>query len=557
MADERAKLVLLGPFRLLAAHGKRIEITSKRGCALLAMLAMSNHGERTRGWLQDRLWGSRERQQAQNSLRAELSALRRQLNGGAQPLLGFTGDRVTLDLEQVEIDARCLDTKGSGAFMTAEFLEGIDIPGEEGFEDWLREQRAAIVASLSRTMTLQRGQAPETSGFHRTPSLAVLPFTNQTGDPDKSYLAEGIGEEVIDRMSRLRWLPVISPGPMFRPHPDETIQSIGQRLSSAYVVGGVLREGSDGYRLAAQVVETTTGQVIWSQRLPMPAPHASNAMASFVAELVAMLEMRVDHAEQVRARAQPETALSVNDLIWRGRWHVNRLSRDDSIAAERYFTEAMRQAPNSPIAIIEYTQHLAYQLWARRETGARVHQMRALAQRAIVLDYENARGHMLAGTAEMWLRNAAAAKSLLKRSIEINPSLSLAYEQLATLYNMMAEPAAALEAMQIAIRLGPSDYRLFAKHGEFALAHLLTGDYNAAAHEAEQALILRPGYWHAQVMLINALARSGQAGAAAQAMNNLSKSRPRFAPDYIDWIPFVETRWNDFLKEGLATAFGA
>ena len=557
MVHDRANLGLLGPFRLLTAHGERVEITSRRGCALVAMLAMSTYGERTRGWLQDRLWGSRERPQAQNSLRAELSALRRQLNGGDYPLLRFTGDRVILDLDRIAIDARRINPHTSDALIDAEFLEGIDIPGEEGFEDWLREQRAAIAAELARATTAPTAAAATAVEFHRTPSLAVLPFTNQTGDTDKSYLAEGIGEELIDRISRLRWLPVISPGPAFGFQPDETLQSIGKRLDSAYVLSGVLRKNDSGYWLSAQVVETATGRVDWSQRLPMPTPHAPNAMSPFVAELVAMLEVRIDHAEQVRARAQPETALSVNDLIWRGRWHVNRLSRDDAIAAGVYFSEAMRLAPDSPIAIIEYTQHLAYMLWVRRETGARIVEMRTLAQRAIVLDYENARGHMLAGTAEMWLRNVVAAETLLRRAIEINPSLSIGYEQLSTLYNMKGEPNAAIETMKIALRLGPSDYRLFAKYGELALGHLLAGDYAVAIQHAKQAIILRPGYWHSHVVLINALARSSQVAAAKDALHSLSRSRPRFAPDHIDWIPFVETRWRDFLREGLALAANA
>lgn len=556
MPEGHARLTLLGPFRLLASDGARIEITSKRGCALIAMLAMSNHGERTRGWLQDRLWGSREKLQAQNSLRNELSTLRRQLNGGTQPLLRFTRDRVMLDLNQIDVDAR-EPLAERGPIVQAEFLEGIDIPGADGFEEWLREQRAAVAAAASRIDVAdaeEPARAPVSADFHRAPSLSVLPFANQTGDPDKTYLAAGISEELIDRISRLRWVPVVSPGQTFRHDPDETIQAVGQRLKSAYVLSGVMRARDAAYFLSAQMVDTVSGQVIWSARLELPAPHASNAIEPFVTELVAVLETRIEHAEQVRARSQPETALTVNDLIWRGRWHQNRLSHDDTEAAGRYFAEALRLAPDLPSAVIEYAQHLGLMIWTRRLDSQKTSEMRALAQRAIVLDYEDARGHMLAGMAEMWLRNTVAAETLLRRAIALNPSLSMAYEQLATLQIMIGSPAAAIELMSIGFRLGPTDYRLFFKHGEIALAHLLVGDLDDALRHAEQSIILRPAYWHAHVVRINALARSGRIAEAQQACRALMLVRPRFTPHYIDWIPFTDPRWREFLRAGIALA---
>jgi hypothetical protein len=139
-------LNLMGPFRLLRPDGARIEVTSKRGVALIAMLAMAAEGERTRDWLQDRLWSQRQRPQAQSSLRRELTNLRRSLNHRQPPLLICEHQRVKLDLGQLRIDARPAsdDLLASvGALAAGEFLEGFDLAGEEAFEEWLREQRSA------------------------------------------------------------------------------------------------------------------------------------------------------------------------------------------------------------------------------------------------------------------------------------------------------------------------------------------------------------------------------------------------------------------------------
>src|SRR3954464_11520194 len=137
---KRHTLGLLGPFRLVKPGGERIEIPSKKGVAVIAMLAMAKDGERTRGWLQDKLWGKRQHVEARGSLRRELSNLRKLLNQGAEPLLICERDRVRLPLDLIDVDVRLPAYSAEGG----DFLEGIDIAGEDGFEEWLRAQRAAF-----------------------------------------------------------------------------------------------------------------------------------------------------------------------------------------------------------------------------------------------------------------------------------------------------------------------------------------------------------------------------------------------------------------------------
>src|SRR4051794_23741009 len=105
-AVKQFTLGLLGPFRLLTPAGERIEVPSKKGVAVVAMLAMTKDGERTRGWLQDKLWSKRQHAEARGSLRRELSNLRKRLNQGAEPLLICEHDRVRLRLDLIDVDAR-------------------------------------------------------------------------------------------------------------------------------------------------------------------------------------------------------------------------------------------------------------------------------------------------------------------------------------------------------------------------------------------------------------------------------------------------------------------
>lgn len=135
------RLDLLGAFRLFSADGARIQIPSKRSRILIAMLATSHSGERSRRWLQERIWGSRDRAHAQASLRREIANLRRILGEAAPTLLSISQEAIAINLAAVEVDVR---DHSRVANLRGEFLEGIDIAQEEEFEDWLRDERQAI-----------------------------------------------------------------------------------------------------------------------------------------------------------------------------------------------------------------------------------------------------------------------------------------------------------------------------------------------------------------------------------------------------------------------------
>ncbi len=565
-------LCLRGAFRLDAADGRRIEISSKKGMALIGMLATAPSGERTRVWLQDRLWGSRQRLQAQSSLRRELSLLRRALNTGTDTVLLCEQHRVRLDLARFSIDIRAPLVAGAGG----EFLEGLDVAGEEGFEDWLREERARHQPPVGRAAhapaapiieAVDSGDAGDAVGtgyrlvspaeFSARPALAVLAFVNSTGDPGNSYLCEGLSEDLIDRLSRLRWLPVIARNSSFIFESDKTdLRTIGQELGAKYVLQGRLRAAVDGFALTASLSDAVSGYVIWSHRHGLPPRQSQDALDVLVADLVGVLDARIDYAEQARARGQRQNWLEFNNLIWRGRWHLNRLSREDSDLARALFDRALELEPNSPEALIQATFGLGWTLWARRAGREDTMRMRALAQRAIEADPNDGRGYLLAGVAEVWLRQPQRAHTLLERAIALNPSLAWAHAQHGCHYNLVGQPEMATASIKRAIRLSPNDPHVFFMAGELAMACGMLGQFGEAIDWADQSIVLRPGYWYAHMVKINALARRGEPAAGRRALDELRLAVPGFEPKYIDWIPFIDRTWNKWLHEGLEMAFG-
>jgi len=554
-AQGRYSLNLIGSFRLLGPEGERIDIASRKGMAMLAMLAMADGGERTRGWLQEKLWGQRDRPQAQGSLRRELTHLREHLNTGRKPTLICERQSVRLDLPQFDVDAL---VPRQGGVATGEFLEGFDLAGEEGFEDWLREQRTLLAArstSGPNQPSPQSSQAdPQAPGFVDRPALAILPLANLTDDEANDYLCEGLSEDLIDRLSRLRWLPVIARSSSFAFVSDKLDpRIIGQKLSAKYVLEGRLKRAGSGFSVAVSLSDAVTGYSMWSDRVPLPPDRSQDALDPIVAELVGVLDAQIDYAEQVRVRGNRQNLLAFNDLIWRGRWHLNRLTLADSEMARKLFDQALELEPDSPEAIIQATFRIGWSIWARRGGDAEIAEMRRMAHRAIVSDPDDGRGHMLAGIAEMWLRQPGRARTLLERAIALNPSLCQAYAQLGCHYNLVGDPAAAIGPLQRAQRLSPNDVHIFFIIGELALSHWMLGKWADAIEYADQSLIRRPAYWYTIVVKINALVGSGDLPAARRAYDELMTVKPDFTPQFIEWTPFIDRTWNRRLAEGLAT----
>jgi TolB-like protein len=553
-------LELIGPFRLFAPDGQRIEIASKRGMALVALLAMSPGGERARAWLQDLLWGSRGQVQAQSSLRRELTNLRRALNMGPHELLSADHHRVWFALDKLVVDARSADVVPSE--FSAAFLEGMDIPGEEMFEDWLREQRqrlslrhdrdAAGQVRLPKNIVDLSSPVP---GFSGRPALAVLPLDNLTGSENLDYLADGISEELIERLSRLKWLPVIARSASFAYRSKPTaLRDVGVSLGARYVLDGWLRQSEHCFHFGLDMADVETGYTVWSHKCDMPLQFTRETLDDLILEIVGVMDMRIDAAEKTRASRKSESALTVEDLIWRARWHLHRFTREDSLVAEKLFREALSLAPNEPEPLVQMTFFYARSIWTERKSDADMRQLRQWARRAIVADSGDGRGYMYAGMAELWMRRTSLALPLFVKAVELNPSLSLAHAQIGSAYILAGNPELAIAPLQMALRLGPNDEHTFYVLGELSMAHSMLGNWDLAVAHADQSLIRRVAYWYAHTLKINALARQGMLSEARWAVSDLHAAKPDFAVKAIDWLPYIDRKWNDFIREGLVMA---
>jgi TolB-like protein/tetratricopeptide (TPR) repeat protein len=549
------QLTLLGPFGLFQPNGGRIEIPSKKGMALVALLAMARDGMRARSWLQDMLWGSRAPEQASASLRRELSALRRLLNAGPDPLLICEHGRVVLALDHIEVDAGSPRPGRCG-----EFLEGLDLADAEEFEQWLREQRSGFADRQTRPPAPALpsdivDMTKPAAGLPDRPVLAVLPFANLTGNAGLDYVTEGLAGDLIDQIAHLRWLPVIA-GVASAAYPSArlTLAEIGRSLGARYLIDGRLRGGIGALMLAIGISDADTGEAIWSHHIPLPADASATLLGPVLDEIVGTLSTRIDLAEMARASRAPATSSDVTRLIWRARWHHNRYTPTNARIAEDLLQQALLIDPDSSEAIIQLAYFRQRQLWIKRASAAEIADLSQLARRAINADPIDGRAYMLAGMAELWRCNTAPAVALLEQAIRLNPSLALAYTQLAAALYLDDAPDRALEPISRAFRLGLGEQYTYYALGELAVIRAMLGDHSGAIEAADHAIVRREAYWYAHVVKVHALVECGRADEAGAALRRLMQAKPRFDTSYIDWIPFVTAKWPSRLRASLGAA---
>lgn len=582
-AIQSFRMFLLGPFSLLDAEGRDVAPRGRKACAILAMLATGPQSRRSRKWLQDRLWSDRDDAQGAASLRQALYEIRQAL-GHQRGLLDADANVVSLNASRFLIDVDSPGAFDGFAGDPPDFLEGMNIRDDE-FEDWLREQREYWRGRLRDKSKRDRAEFRNRHGIEpeielgpsrkeppsrdeslvdaiiarltepnlRRLAVAVLPFQNKTGNTDLSYFTDGLSEDLVERLARVRWLPVIARSSSFSVAdlaPDLTEMS--QRLGARYLVdGSVAREGTR-YVVRVDLNNAEAGAVLWSSAFDLPVRIDTEALEEMLANIVGRVETHIDLAEQRRAIEGARVGTPYNEHIWRGRWHLNKLTKRDAEMARHYFDLALLTNPEAPEALIQSGLWHLWRIWTGRGGQSEIKTVLPNLKRAHLADMSDARGYTLLAIAQSWLRNQEQAIGNLSRAIEINPSLVKAYQQIGTCHYLAGQPEKAVPHLEMAIRLSPNDQHLFVCFGELAMAHLMLGQHAEAADLSARALSFRPKYWYAHLVRLASIERSGERSALQAARRAYRESGIRLTDQDFEWVPFEDPKWVAQLKRQAA-----
>ena len=212
------------------------------------------------------------------------------------------------------------------------------------------------------------------------PAIAVLPFTNMSGDPEQEYFSDGISEDIITALSKLRWFFVIARNSSFTYKGKAVhLKQVAEELGVGYVVEGSVRKGGDRVRITVQLNDVTTGSHLWAERYDRSLADVFAVQDEITEAIVAAIEPQLYAAENFRARRKPPESMDAWDLVMRALSHYWRVTRQDNVVAQALLEKATTIDPNYGQALgvlaTSYT-FSAHMGWADMATAVPVRRAR-------------------------------------------------------------------------------------------------------------------------------------------------------------------------------------
>lgn len=391
------------------------------------------------------------------------------------------------------------------------------------------------------------------------PSIAVMPFTNMSGDPGQEYFSDGITEDVITGLSRLRWFFVIARNSTFtyKGQPTE-VRQVGRTLGVRYILEGSVRKSGERMRVTAQLIDAVAGCHIWAERYDRELTEVFALQDAITESVVASVEPRLLAAEGIRTRGRSVEDLGAWDLVARALSHFWTLRSAESEAAIAILRQAVDRHPTYAPAhsLLAFALLVAAHMgWP--PSGDHRDYVERLARRAFDLDERDPWAQMALGYLGFSRRQTAKAVHHFRTAIELNPGFAGAYGYMGWALAHDWQSVEAIQNLQQAIRMSPHDpFNVFYMAG-LAAAHYLEGRYTVAAEWARKAIQLRPGHLGARRKLCASLAQAGLDEEAASELAQLRELQPGISIAWIKQaVPYTPKPMAHFLegmrKAGLA-----
>ena len=432
-----------------------------------------------------------------------------------------------------------------------------DIP----FED-RGEQRLKNIAWPVRVYKVRLGGETPTAvpalSLPDKPSIAVLPFTNMSGDPEQEYFADGVTEDLITALSRIRWFFVIARNSCFAYKGQSTdIRDVARKLGVAYVLEGSVRKVGNRVRVTAQLIDGRSGNHVWAQRYDRNLEDIFSVQDEITETLAGAIEPELGKAERERARTRRPDDLRAWDLCQRGLWHTYKRTRQDLADAQHMFRQAIEIDPGLARAYAAAEEAFFFQfVGGYVDTGeaAKADALR-FAEKAVQLDGEDAFNRYALGRALTLVRRHDSAVFEFRKAIELNPSFAQAHSALAMALATGGHPEEALPHIELAMRLSPQDPYF----GQFlvrrAEACLFSGRVVEAVEAAERSLREPNIQWSRWAILAAAQAHLGRLEEARRSIEALRILRPEIDLAFTrDYWPIADANALEYLLDGLRKA---
>lgn len=345
----------------------------------------------------------------------------------------------------------------------------------------------------------------------RRPSIAILPFRPLAMPPELAILADAIPYEIIQALSRLRWLAVIARGSSFRfRQPEPEIDLVATALGARYVLSGVIEARDRRLAVTLELSDSSTNEVIWGDHIVAQLDGIDELRSRIVAHLVTALEVYVPLNEARTAQMADIEALDAWAHYHLGLQHLYRFTSDGNLRAKACFERAVTLDPRFARAHagLSFTSFLE----AFLQFGPNVSEARSAArrhaERALELDPLDPFANFTMGRSYWLTHDLDAAAAWLVRATDLNPNYAQGFYSAAMTSMLTGNVSATRAGLDTALQLSPLDPLLYGIHGVRSQMFMQTGDYAAAARWGDRAATT-PGAHYLIAMI--ALAANGLA----------------------------------------------
>ncbi len=390
------------------------------------------------------------------------------------------------------------------------------------------------------------------------PSVAVLPFTNLSGESEQQYFADGLAEEIITRLGRLKWLFVSARNSSFTYKGKQiNVKQIGRELGVSYVLDGSVRRSGQRLRIGAELSEASTGLQVWAERYDVDLADFFILQDQIAESVIAAIEPRLYAAEHQRFQSRLPESLDAWGFVMQAMPYVWDWGSTQEIEiAQALLKQAIDIDPEYPRAnsLLAWSHAALVQLgWADASDALDI--ARAMAQHAIQRDSEDPWTHLAAGYVNMISRDFDEAVNELTEAIELNPSLAFAHVVLGATYGYGGVSEDGLHHCGLAARLSPRDFTQAVNFSVRGLCHFMAGRFAEAIEWERRAVELRPHFGSAWRTLAAGAGNAGKLEVASRALSEAKRLHPSLSVEWVEkYHPIVHEKDRLVYIEGLTAA---
>ncbi len=424
-------------------------------------------------------------------------------------------------------------------------------------EAFLLRPDAGASASESIERALVQGSG-ESLPLPDKPSIAVLAFTNMSGDPEQEYFSDGIADDIITELSRSRSLFVIARSSSFtyKGHAVD-IRQVARELGVRYVLEGSVRRSSGRARVVAQLIDAEAGNHIWAERYDRALEDVFAIQDDITAAVATAIAPVIAEAESRRVLRKPPESLGAWEAYQRGLWHMAKANRAEYEEAQKFLQRAVLLDATFASAHVALAMNCLWQgqVFAALPLQEAGFLTRHWAQKAVELDPSDADAHAMLAWAKGMGGINDEARDGVSLAVALNPNSVLVNTTLGVLRLFDGHPADARVALREALRLDPRHPLNCIPLLQIGVSYYFQGDYASAADAARRVVAQFPNMPLGHRYVAASLGQLGHKEEARAALQRAVETAPRTFDLYVrSRPPWFRPEDHEHMLEGLRKA---